>query len=298
MDLNFHHYRIAFKNYIVLYNNDGTFNCEVSIKPNDIFESGNIIVAAGKNMMQVFEFIPKNINNNAQLIKKCDIIINNNNNNNNNFNDNNVNSDNEIMCIHQANKYLLCGHKDGNISIWEFDPKEFLKKKHNIKLHLNSINQILYTQLSNGKNYFISCSSDCYLKLYSMDDDKVEKEINLGREVMEVKMVKDLNNQNIFFASLYNGEIFALNEDLQKTEIPSRFKTKNLRKVISLKNPGADGNQGDFILITEGKQVDVFCFVKEAQKNVQNFAGGFNQGPHRGMPYPFKGNFHRGRGGY
>ena len=41
------------KNSIVIYNDDGCFNCEAKIKPNDIFESGNIIVTVGKNIMEI-----------------------------------------------------------------------------------------------------------------------------------------------------------------------------------------------------------------------------------------------------
>ena len=46
------------------------------------------------------------------------------------------------------------------MSIWKPDPQTFLQRIQGQKLHKGAINKILYTTLSDNKNYLISCSSD------------------------------------------------------------------------------------------------------------------------------------------
>ena len=118
---------------MVIYNDQGYTLCEAKIKPNDIFENGNIIVSVGKNIIEVFEFTQNNDNNNNKnkLEKKKEINIDNNkiNNNDNFINNNNIyNSDNEITCITLAQGFIVCGHASGLMSIWKPTPEEYLKK--------------------------------------------------------------------------------------------------------------------------------------------------------------------------
>ena len=49
MDKFFLFYSLSDSNFIVVYNVDGYFFCKAKENPNDIFESGNIIVTFGKN---------------------------------------------------------------------------------------------------------------------------------------------------------------------------------------------------------------------------------------------------------
>ena len=289
------------KNSIVIYNDDGCFNCEAKIKPNDIFESGNIIVTVGKNIMEIFQFSKNNDNTNDNnnkyiLTKKHEININNNlqndnipNNNiinNNNLNDN-FNNDNEILCITlAATAYIICGHGNGLMSIWKPDPNEYLKYIQSEKLHIGAINKILYAKLSDNKNYLISCSSDKTVKVYSMEDNKIVTEQKFDEEVMDVKLVKDFEKRNTFIVSLKNGVLKGLNESFQIIfDIPSRFKTNITRYVISLSNQSQDNsqsndstikdntnsnNKGDLLVITEGKILDIFTWIKEGSFKVKH----------------------------
>ena len=291
------------KNSIVIYNDQGYCSCETKNNPNDIFESGNIIVTVGRNIMEVFEFSQNNNdndNNNNKLIKKYEINIDNNNNfNNDNFINNNNNSDNEIMCITLAQNFVVCGHASGLMSIWQPVPETYLKRLQGEKMHNGSINKILHTQLSDNKNYLISCSSDKTIKVYCMEDNKVVKENNFEDEVMDIKRVKDFDNKIVFIVSLKNGILKGLDELFNELFIiPSRFKTSTTRYVISLKNEEQNNNnntmnhnnsnnnkKGDLLLITEGKMIDVFTWIKEGMFAVKHAKP--NQHPYKGNnPFP------------
>ena len=271
--------------------------CEAKNKPNDIFENGNIIITVGQNIMEVFEF--SQINNNNNLIKKTEINIDNNNNNINNnniINNDNTNSDNEIKCITLAKgSFFICGHASGLMSIWKPQPEVFLQFLQSEKLHNGPINAILCTQLSNNKNYLFSCSSDKTIKIYSMDDNKVEKTINFEDEVMDIKLVKNFEQKTTFIVSLKNGKLKGYNETFDFLfDIPSRFNTNKRRYILGLSNLNQDDNKGntnnnikgDFLLITEGKLIDVFTWIKEGSFKVNHPK---NNNPKPNFP-PFKGN--------
>ena len=285
--------------------------CNCDCKPNDIFESGNIIVTVGQKV-EVFTFSFDN--NNNLLTKERNINIDNNNNNiNNNNNNNNINiinndnskNNNEILCIKFGKGFVIngrnydlivCGHKSGAMSIWEPSPQVYLQKLQETQLHNGPINKILYTQLSNNKNYLISCSSDKSIKMYCMEENNVVKTKTFESEVMDIQLVKDFNQKNTFILSLKNGALKALDENLEEIfDIPSRFGTSIVRHVISLPNPNnknnnngnsdnTDGmtnnNKGDLLLITEGKFIDVFEWIQE---------GSFKVKPHNNK-YPPKGH--------
>ena len=261
------------KNSIVIYNDNGCFNCEATMKPNDIFESGDIIVTVGKNNMEIFQFSKNNdnLNNNNKFIitKKTEINFNKNFNN-----DNFINNDNEILCITLAKGFIICGHSNGLMSIWQPDPNNYLKYLQSEKMHNGAINKILCAQLSDNKNYLISCSSDKTIKVYSMEDNKAVLEQKFEEEVMDIKFVKDFEQNNTFIISLKNGVLKALNEKFEILfDIPSRFKTQTTRYVLSLSNPeknnpqNALSNKGDILVITEGKILDVFVWIKANQQN-------------------------------
>ena len=289
------------KNSIVIYNDQGFCLCDAKNKPNDIFESGNIIITVGKNIMEVFEF--SQINNNNSLIKKTEINIDNNNNNTNNKiifnNDNSNNSDNEINCITLAKgSFFVCGHASGLMSIWKPQPEVYLKFLQSERLHNGPINAILCVQLSNNKNYLISCSSDKTIKIYCMEDNKVEKIINFEDEVMDIKLAKDFEQNKIFIVSLKDGKLNCYNESFSFIfDIPSRFNINKTRYVLALSNSNQNDNngntnnniKGDFLLITEGKFIDVFNWIKPGSFKVNHPKSG--GGPKQNF-LPFKGGQH------
>ena len=203
-------------NCIFVKNDQGCAMCNTSDKINDIFEDSNTIVTVGKKV-EIFQFSSNN--NNNTLTKLREINIDNNNNNTNNniiINNDNSNNNNEILCIEFGKGFiingrnlnlLVCGHKSGVMSIWEPKPQVYVEKLQEIKLHNGAINKILYTQLSNGKNYLISCSSDKSIKIYCMEDNNVVKTNMYEEEVMDIKIVNDFNKQKITLIIFINHRI-------------------------------------------------------------------------------------------
>jgi WD40 repeat protein len=266
--------------------------CQTKNKPNDIFENSNTIITVEKDVIEVFEF-SQNMDNNDKitnnLVKKSEINLDNNNNNNNNFNINNINndnnnSDNEILCIEYSQLgFFACGHASGLMSLWKPDSQVYLQRTQAQKLHDGAINKILYTKLSDNKNYLISCSSDKTVKVYCLEDNNVVKTQSFDHEVMDVKLVNDFNKNRVFIISLKNGKLFAMNEGFNPLfEIPSRFKTNITRHVIPLTNPKQSETRGDLLAITELSKIDVFAWIKEGSINLNphtNNNTSFN-GPH------------------
>jgi hypothetical protein len=179
-----------------------------------------------------------------------------------------------------AKGFIICGHSSGLMSIWRPEPPEvYLKRLQGEKLHNGPINKILYTQLSNNLDYLISCSSDKTMKVYYMEGNNVVKCQNFENEVMDIKQVRDFDQKNVFIVSLKNGVLKGLNESFDIIfDIPSRFKTKSTRYVIPLTNlypnnsnnnnmisdnSNNNNNKGDLLLITEGKIIDIFTWIKE-----------------------------------
>ena len=277
--------------------------CETKNKPNDIFENSNTIITVEKDFIEVFEFSQNRDNDKIinNLVKKSEINLDNNNNNNNNnkFNINNINndnnnSDNEILCIEYSQPgFFACGHASGLMSLWKPDSQVYLQRTQAQKLHDKAINKILYTKLSDNKNYLISCSSDKTVKVYCFEENNVVKIQNFEHEVMDIKMVNDFNKNRVFIISLKNGKLFVMNEGFNPLfEIPSRFKTNITRHVIPLKNPKQSETRGDLLAITELSKIDVFAWIKEGSINLNphtnnntSFNGPYNNphnGPHNG----------------
>ena len=281
--------------------------CEAQNKPNDIFENSNIIITVEKNIIEVFEFSQKNVDNkitnNLKKISEIKIDNNNNNNNNNDNNNNklfniinsdNDNSDNEILCIGYAQidsnspGFFICGHSSGLMSLWRPDPQQYLQKTHTQMLHNGPINKILFSKLSDNNNYLISCSSDKTVKVYSVAGNNVVKTENFEDEVMDVRLVNDFNKKSVFIISLKNGKLLAMNENIELLfEIPSRFNTTITRHVIPLKNPNENNTRGDLLAITESGRIDIFAWIKEGSNNFNNKKNNnphntSHKGPHNG----------------
>ena len=208
------------------------------------------------------------------------------------------------------------------MSIWQPDSEVYLKRLQSEKLHNDAINKIICTQLSDNKHYLISCSSDKSIKVYQMEEGgKVVKTKILESEVMDIKLVKDFDKKSIFIASLKDGKLKGLNESFDVLfDIPSRFKTQTTRYVIPLAYPYSNQNQtqgnmpntmlqentnnnidkGDLLLITEGKLIDVFTWIKEGSFVVHhNKQNTHPKKPNNPYPhYQFYPNNQYFRGGY
>ena len=273
--------------------------------PNDIFESGNVILSFGKTLIEIFSFeqaqnnnnninINNNQNNNNKIEKKYEIPLNNNNPNNNNE----INNDNnEILCVYLYQNNVICGHRSGVISIWTPTPGVYLKKKGEFKPSNSAINKILFAKFQDGKDYLLSCCADNTVKIISLESNQIVKESdNYGNEVMDIKMVNDIEGNNLFIISLKNGELKLLDMQLNLImDIPSRFKTNKVRYVIGIKNPESniDNNNGDLLIITEDQNLDIFTWIKPESIINMN-----NKNPHTNMPHgPHQMHFPHNRGG-
>ena len=154
--------------------------------PNDIFESGNVILSFGKTLIEIFRFEQAQNNNNNKIEKKYEIPLNNNNNPNNN---NEINNDNnEILCVDLYQNNVICGHRSGVISIWTPTPGVYLQKKGEFKSSNSAINKILFAKFQDGNDYLLSCCADGTVKIVSLESSKVVKESeNYKNEVMDIK---------------------------------------------------------------------------------------------------------------
>ena len=93
-------------------------------------------------------------------------------------------------------------------------------------------------------------------------------------------MINDFEKKSNIIISLKNGEIKVLDLNLKFLfDIPSRFGTKNIRYVIGLQKPknNNDNTKGDLLLNTEGKNLDIFTWIKKGSFKVIN--------PHNNNPH-------------
>ena len=303
-------YSLSDSNYVVIYNADGYFFCKAKENPNDIFESGNIIVTFGKSCIEIFKFSHINNDNNnnnndnnqvkGKLEKKQEISINNNNNNNDNsINNDNNNNNNEILTIQLYQNLIVCGHSSGILSIWNpLNNDQFLQKKGEIKLVNGAINKIYFEKINNEEDYlFICCASGIVHKFYFKSSQVVLSSQQFESEVMDIKKVNDFDKKNMLIVSLKNGALKVLDLNLQFLfDIPSRFGYNKVRFVLSLNNQMSshDDTKGDLLLITEGNNLDMFTWIKPGSFKIRNnHANEQNQNANNDVQMkfqPFQGN--------
>ena len=191
------------------------------------------------------------------------------------------------------------------ISIWTPTPGVYLQKKGEFKPSNSAINKILFAKFKDGKDYLLSCCADNTVKIISLESNQIEKTSdNYGNEVMDIKMVNDIEGNNLFIISLKNGELKLLDMQLNlimdipsrfKTNKVTRFKTNKVRYVIGIKNPESniDNNNGDLLIITEDQNLDIFAWIKPESIINMN-----NKNPHTNMPHgPHQMHFPHNRGG-
>ena len=280
------------KYFLAIKNDQGSCSCEAKDFPNDILESGNVIVSFGKNYIEFFNFsqVNNNDNNNEfnnnnnitnRLEKIYEIPYNNNNNTDNNINnDNNINDDNpnQILCIELYKDFIICGHKSGLLTTWKPCNNVYLQKQGEVKVGDSAINKITTITYAN-QDYLFLCCSDKTIKLFSITKGTVE---NISQqfedEVMDIKKVTNLENQELVIISLKNGMIKVLKSNLNPLfDMNSRFGVKNTRYVLALKNPQPSDEKGDFILVTEGNRIDVFEWIKAGSLKLPHQNRPFNQ---------------------
>jgi hypothetical protein len=233
----------------VLFNINNESSCifNTKFKPINIFESSNfIIVIEENNTIEILEFDPKN----NILIKKYD---------------NATNANEAITSIEGGKDFLFCGHQNGLISVWKTkisDP--YLESVKNCRIHYGSINKILVEEKEDNKIILITCSSDKTLKVHVFENgDRICTElIHFEDEVVDAKKVQNFEKKLNLIVSLKNGVLKVFNSEFKEIfAIPNRLNIKVPRYVLGLKN-NEDDSKGDFLYVTEGKNIEKFCWIK------------------------------------
>jgi len=136
---------------------------------------------------------------------------------------------------------------------------------------------MLYAKLQDNNDYLFLCCEDKTVKILSLKSGQVvQTSQEYQSEVIDIKVVNDFDGNNLLIISLKNGELKLLDETLKFIfDIPSRFSTDGIRYVIGLKKPEniQDNNKGDLLIITEGKNLDIFNWIKPGsfiKKNPHN----------------------------
>ena len=177
-----------------------------------------------------------------------------------------------------------------------------MEKFKETKFHQSSVNKILYFKFQNGAKYIFTCSDDKTVKKYSIDNDKLEKTTNFENKVLFIKKIEEsyLEEFNIYFiVSLSNGVLCLLNTEIDIIfKIPSRFKTRSIRQVLSLDNNDKNGKKGNFLLISEEKKIDVFVWIKEGnfEINLPKKYNNFYENKNYKSQQNFRDHYKRGRG--
>ena len=218
-------------------------------KPIDIFESSNfIIVAEEKNIIEIFFFEIEDLK-----IKKL----------------HELELEEQITYIEEGGEFLFFGHNNGYISAWNTQTKEpYLNLIKKFRLHYDSITKILCDTKDKDRIILITCSLDKTLKVHSLEhgDRICTCVIDFEKEIVDFKSVFNLK-KNYYIVSLKDGELLVYDSKFKKQfEIPSRLKSKSPRFVLSMKNEEDDETKGDFLLITEGKAIHKYYWVKKKKK--------------------------------
>lgn len=251
--------KVSYEIKIGIVNNEQIqyFSCSTNNKPIDIFESDNTIILAGNNIIELFRF------NNNQLLKISEIKLRNDDNIDNNMKN--------ILCIERINDALICGHASGHISIWK--PKNespFLQNISISKIHIGPINKIIYDKSLSNIDVIISCSSDKTVKVHSIKDKICFNVINFKSEAIDIKKVKNLNNNIYYIVSLKNGQLKIFDNSFKKVFGTKKTRNTPIRHAINIIN--INNNQIDnYILITERNKIAIYKWKNENNNSNNNF---------------------------
>ena len=310
------------------------FTCKINSEPYDVTEDSNCIIIVGNNIIELYNF---NQNNNGQIVKLSEIILDQNNNNNDDIS--------KILCIGKTNKNFICGHSSGHISKWVTkQASPFLENVKKARIHLDSINKILFDTIENRED-IISCSNDKTLKVHSLDDFVCIKILDFKEEVMDVKKVINRNNQANYFINLKLGSIILYDSSFNKlVEVYNKSKidreficlsysdnndnnnnninfnnnndaNNNINNVnnndnninndnnnINSINIISDDNNNSKkinVLITEGNKIHIYDWVKKKQKNNNNNNNyDYNNYYNNNNNYNYNNNYNNNYGNY
>ena len=243
---------------IYINNKIQLFSCIINDNPNEILESDNVIIIAGKSNLELFQFNQNN--NNNQILKVSEIKIN-----------NNENNDYQILSMKLFGKSLICGHSSGHISFWKpINDNPYLENISISRIHIGPINDIIFDKNSDNIDILISCSSDKTLKVHSIEDTICFNVIDFEEEAIAIKKVFNSDNAPFYIISLKNGILKVFNALFKEIfEIPSRSNTNTIRFVININNSNNNNentNKENYLLISEENKIDIYKWNKKEEK--------------------------------
>ena len=242
------------------------FYCKINSEPYDMIEDSNYIIISGNNLISIFYF---DQSNNGQIAKITEIILNQNNNNDNNdiF---------KALCIEKTDQSIICGHSLGYISKWvRIENNPFIENSKASRIHLDSINKILYDINNDNIKVIISCSSDKTLKVHTLDDFVCLKILNFTEEVTDLKKVNNHDNQTNYFVNLKNSNLILYDSEFNNKLLEIYNNSKINRNFICLSsNDNINNNNNNninrkriYVLITEENKIEIYEWIKQDKNN-------------------------------
>ena len=205
-----------------------------------------------------------------------------------------VNIENEeLTYIKLIQRLFFIGHKNGKISVWKVDSNNFLECfKSSSDYHNNEITKMILKSVDENSNYLITSSIDKSVCVINLDSNMslIEKKV-FEESVKDIYNNIDFEGRDNFFVVLSNGKIIVLNDSFNSIyEINTRV-SSSFRNCVSLINPQKSELMGNFLIISDGTNIDINIWIKEGSyKLIQN--------PNGNNGHSNNNNFRGGIGGY
>ena len=173
----------------------------------------------------------------------------------------------------------MCGHASGHISIWKpVNDNPFLNNTSISRIHFGIINKIIYDKNPENMDVIISCSSDKTVKIHSVEETVCLNVKQYKYEVIDIEKLKDLNNNIYYIISLKNGQLKIYDNSFQKKIFstkdngisnPSINATRYVINIIYL-DSNKNNEENNYVIITEGKKIDIFKWKNWNNKDFNN----------------------------
>ncbi len=151
---------------------------------------------------------------------------------------------------------------------------------------------MILKSVDENSNYLITSSIDKSVCVINLDSNMslIEKKV-FEESVKDIYNNIDFEGRDNFFVVLSNGKIIVLNDSFNSIyEINTRVNS-SFRNCVSLINPQKSELMGNFLIISDGTNIDINVWIKEGSyKLIQNPNG--NNGHNNNN------NFRGGIGGY
>jgi hypothetical protein len=151
---------------------------------------------------------------------------------------------------------------------------------------------MILKSVDENSNYLITSSIDKSVCVINLDSNMslIEKKV-FEESVKDIYNNIDFEGRDNFFVVLSNGKIIVLNDSFNSIyEINTRVNS-SFRNCVSLINPQKSELMGNFLIISDGTNIDINVWIKEGSyKLIQN--------PNGNNGHSNNNNFRGGIGGY